>query len=270
MNLRLMHRYFNGIFFLIVCLACANGSGHQNTPPVVEVHTDSLTDNIERRNRLNRDSLYSQLIDKLETKTHYAPVIRFLLDSLVPQYNEYEYARFSDFCLAGPRDYLTQMKLNGLTLVTLDEDAVECLHYFLLNPSDSIVWHHSVDVLRTSIQDRTFRDWDGDGEKEIVEHRQNIVSGFVGTTEYVFSVEEKRLKLLFYIELSVENYINADSQGFGHLTRRDYKGIGKGMFYITQRESKCDKEGKPHGKISTTHYTISSDSLIKIYSNNEN
>lgn len=269
MNLQtMMHRYYNIIFFLLVCSACGNGNVSRNS--TIGTSTPSVADSTACMITLNRDSLYTSLMGKLDIGTHYAPVIRFLVDSLITQYNGYEDLFVSEFCLPEPHRYLTQMELDGLRLVTLREGSLGWLHYFLINPSDSIVWHHSVCVLRTGILDRTFRDWDGDGKKEIVEHRKNIVSGFVGTNEYVFSIEENRLKLLFCIELSLENYVGADSLGFGHLTRRSYKHIGKGLFDIVQQESRCDEEGKPHGKISPKYYTISADSLVKMYDNNEN
>lgn len=265
MNSRTMIlRYFNVIFLLMMCSACGNSTGSRGGTSVVHLSAPSVANTAERRIVFQRDSLYAGLMAKPGMDIYYAPVIRFLLDSLVPRYNEYEYPLFSSDFLPKPADYLTRMELDGLTLVTLNETTANSLHYFLLSPSGSIVWHHSTDVYRTRILGCEFRDWDGDGKKEIVERRQNIVSGFVGTYEYVFSAGKNRLRLLFCIELSLENYIGADSLG-GYLTRRNYKRAGNGLFCITQRESRCDSEGKPRGKVSVTRYTISADSLIKMY-----
>ena len=270
MNSRAMIlRYFNVIFLLMVCSACGNCTGRRGGTSMADLSALPVADTAERGIVFRRDSLYARLMAKPGMETGYAPVIRFLLDSLVPRYNEYEYPLFSSDFLPKPGNYLTRMELDGLTLVTLNETVANSLHYFLLSPSGSIVWHHSTDVYRTRIPGREFRDWDGDGKKETVERRENIVSGFVGTYEYVFSVGENRLRLLFCIELSLENYIGADSLG-GHLTRRDYKRLGNGLFCITQRESRCNGEGKPRGKVSVTRYTISADSLIRMYKDHEN
>lgn len=265
MNSRTMiFRYFNVIFLLMMCSACGNSTGSRGGTSVAHLSAPPVADTAEHRIVFQRDSLYDGLMAKPGMDIYYAPVIRFLLDSLVSRYNEYEYPLFSSDFLPKPADYLTRMELDGLTLVTLNETAANSLHYFLLSPSGSIVWHHSTDVYRTRILGREFRDWNGDGKKEIVERRQNIVNGFAGTYEYVFSVGENRLRLLFCIELSLENYTGADSLG-GYLTTRSYKRAGNGLFCITQRESRCDGEGKPRGKVSVTRYTISADSLIKIY-----
>lgn len=266
-GVRLMIRWLS----LICWICCSCGNSTRSGTSVTDVSTAPvMRDSTVYRLVSDRDSLYAGMIGKLETETYYVPVIRFLVDSLVPQYNSYEYDYRSDYIFTDPLRYLTRTELDrGRTLVTLAEDDNGCFHYFLLDTFGSIIWHRFSDTYRTRILGRKFCDWDVDGRKEIVERRENIVSGFVSTREYVFSVDTDGLKLRFCIELSSANYIGADSFG-GYLTRRNYEHLGNGLYRITQRESRCDEESNPHGEVSITRYTISPDSLIILYDGGEN
>ena len=250
----------------VICCVCSCGNESRRVPTTSTTGPLVAVDSTAYGSVFNCDSLYIDMIGKLEANTYYVPVIRFLIDSLVPQYNKYEYDSRSGYIFADPLRYLTRTELDGgRSLVTLAEDDRGSFHYFLLDRSDSIIWHCFSDTYRTRIVERKFCDWNSDGSKEIVERRENIVNGFVSTQEYVFSVEADQLKPLFCLELSLVNYIGADSLG-GYLTRRRYEHLGNGLYRITQQESRCDNEGTPNGEITVTTYTLSADSVMNMES----
>lgn len=259
------------VWFGAICWICCSCSGKTpNAVPDTNFSVPAITiDSTACGPVYDLDSLHTVLVGKLGPETRYVPIIRFLVDSLVPQYNFYQFDSHSKYLFAEPLRYMTWMKLDeGRSLVTLTEDNSGESYYFLLDVSNSIVWHQFFNLYRTRILKREFRDWEGNGKKEVVEVRENIVSGFVGTKEYVFSVGENGLELRFCIALSEASYIGADSSG-GYLTRRSYKRLGSGLYHITERKSLCDEEGKPHGEVSITQYTISADSLITLYDDRE-
>lgn len=236
------------VVFLVAFSVCRNG-----------------TQRSECDSTLDKDSLYMALIHKLGPDAEYRSVLRFLVDSIIPRYNRYELAARSGSILADPGKYLTKISLDSLSLVTMAESDDGDFHYFLLDDSDSIVYHQFSDTYHTTILERTCRDWNGDGAMEIVERRRYIISGFESLSEFVYTIKENRLNLLFCIALSEKNSLR-DEDGSGRLTTRSYKRINDSLFYITRRESRCDidqEESKPCGKVSTTHYTISADSLIR-------
>lgn len=260
------------VWFGAICWACcACGSGTRSGVPSTDISAlETAIDSAVCGPVYDRDSLYAVLIGKLGAERRYTSVIRFLADSLVPQYNFYEFDNRSECLFAEPLRYLTRTELDaGRSLVTLAEDDRGEFHYLLLDASDSIVWHRFSDTQRTRILKREFRDWDADGKKEIVELRENTVSGFVTTKEYVFSVGEKGLMLQFCIELSGASWIGADSLG-GYLTRRSYRFLDNGLYRITERKSRCDDEGNPQGTVSVVRYTLPADSLLVRYGDWEN
>lgn len=272
MNLKRKRRiWVKFVWFGVICWTCYScGGGIRNRIPAADFPTPvAAIDSSACGPVYDLDSLYTVLIGKLGSETRYLPIIRFLVDSLVPQYNFYQFDNHSKYLFAEPLRYLTWMKLDeGRSLITLTEDNSGESYYFFLDASNSIVWHHFFNLYRTRILKREFRDWDGDGKKEIVEVRENIVSGFVGTKEYVFTVGEEGLELRFCIALSEADYIGSDSLG-DYLTRRSYKRLGHRLYRITERKSRCDDEGKPHGEVSIARYTISADSLIILYNGGE-
>ncbi|MCP9612724.1 hypothetical protein [Coprobacter tertius] len=223
--------------------------------------------------RFDRDSLFSSLINKIDSVKEFIPVIHFYVDSIVPQYSQWEYNMFSDYILTHPNKYLTKMKLDSLTLVTLAESDDGYFHYFLLDRCDSIIYHKFSDTYHTIILNRRYKDWNDDGENEIVEHRLYIGQNWTTTSEFVFSLKNDKLNLIFCIELSEENCVSSDPQGYGRLITRQYRKKGNGLYYITQLERRCNcstPETKPDKVLSVTHYTISTNDLIKRYGNNTN
>lgn len=235
------------VFFLFASSACRNNTQRNEC----DISVDG-------------DSLYTSLIDKLGPDPEYRSVVRFLVDSIVPQYNRYELEASSGYIFADPGKYLTKMEMDSLTLVTMAETDNGYFHYFLLDSSDSIVDHKFSDTWHTTVLERTLRDWNGDGAMEVVERRRYVIQGLESISEFVYTVKNNRWNLLFCIVLSERSSLR-DIQGFGHLTTRSYKRINDSLFYITHCESKCnldEAEPKPCGTVSTTHYTISADSLI--------
>lgn len=94
--------------------------------------------------------------------------------------------------------------------------------------------------------------------------RENIVSGFVGIKEYVFTIRKEKLRLLFCIELSGTSYLGTDSLSV-YLTRRSYQRLDNGLYRITECKSPTCDRNNPQGKTSIIRYTISADSLINQY-----
>lgn len=272
LNLNRKHRIrLVSVWFGAICLTCCScGGGFRSGVSTTTVPSPVVAiDSAVSCPIFDRDSLYAVLVARLGAETHYAPVIRFLVDSLVPQYNFYELENHSEYLFAEPLRFLTRMELDeGRSLVTLTEGASGESHYLLLDASDLIVSHQYLDLYRTLILKREFKDWDGDGKKEIVEVRENIVSGFVGTKEYVFSIGEKGLELRFCIALSEANF-GIDSLG-GYLTLRSYERLGSELYRIIEQKSRCDEDGNSRGERSIAQYTISADSLITLYDGGEN
>lgn len=272
MNLKRKRRtWLPPVWFGVVCWACCScGGGPRSRGPAADVPAPATAiDSAVSGPVYDRDSLYTALVGKLGLETRYTPAIRFLVDSLVPQYNFYEFDYRSKHLFAEPLQYLTQTELDeGRSLLTLAENDGGAFHYLLLDASDSIIWHRFSNTERTRILKREFRDWDHDGKKEIVEVRENIVSGFVGIKEYLFSIGEAGLVLRFCIALSEASWVGADSSG-GYLTRRSYERLNSGLYRITERKSRCDNEENSNGEVSIIHYTISADSLITLYADME-
>lgn len=263
-----MNRYLSSLAgLLIVIIACGNTNmkGWRNTTMIAsEMDADSVPCKIA----FNSDSLYVDLVGKVGADAKYISVMRFLVDSIVPSYNRYQCAAYSNHILDNPLKYLTQTKLDSMTLVTMAEGDKGCFYYFLLDRHDSIVCHQFSDTYHTIVLDRTFRDWNNDGEKEIVERRQYVGQLWSSISEFVLYVEDNKLRIMFCINLSEENCITVDSMGLGSLTTRQYQATKDGLFHVTERASRCncDKyEAKPKGKVSTMYYTISADYLIKTY-----
>ena len=267
MYLPMINRFLSLVTIVLALCACSN-------PKEAKVHSESTTDepiDTEANDKpsFNRDSLYADIIGKLKHEPAYLPVIRYLVDSIALLSNKYEYETLTNYLFTAPHKYVTKMSIDSMTLVTMAADDNGEFHYFLLNSRDSIVFHRFSDTYHTIILNRSFRDWNNDGKKEIVEHRQYIGQRWLSTSEFVFSADNNKLQLLFCINLSEENCLSGDS--IGYLTTRSYQKTAQGLFYITQNKTYCncnESESQPKGRRSTTHYTISADSLIKTYGNN--
>jgi hypothetical protein len=219
-----------------------------------------------------KDSLYTDLITKVNNDSVYVPVMGFIADSIASDILRFHCLEDESF-FNQPLEHLKKIKINHLTLVIADFDVLMGVYYFIINQHNQLVDKVYFTTCRETVINQKVYDWNGDGNDELVEIREYHGQMFVSLTEVVYSLSNDSLHLIFSIETSELNCsTSAGEYRYGSLIQRKYQKKGKGIFIISEIEGRinCDhfyqfyqKNKKPSKITGRKQYEMTTQELLE-------
>jgi len=219
-----------------------------------------------------KDSLYLDLIGKVNNDSIYIPVIRSIIDSLTVKNTHFGDTLFSDYFTNNynfeqPLKYLKKIKINNYTLVIADFPYGETLDYYILNQNNKItdwIWFSSY---HESVKSRKIYDWNGDGKNELVEVRDYGGQIFEVYTDVVYSIINDSLKLTFALTTRETNCTATGSSNIGSFVTRKYKYKGNGIYLISETggDNDCNKSSffAPIKTLTRKEYKMNINEILK-------
>jgi len=216
-----------------------------NRNPSIEYATSNdslLLDSVKHLNpQLRNDSIYADLILKIDRESAYIPIMGYVVDTIIPKYYMTDYCHVGDESFfKKPLHYLTKIAINDQTLVIAEFGVIRQRYYFLLNKEYQITDHIAFSSYRESIDKRKIYDWNRDGSKDIIEQRNYCGQLFSSTTEVVFSTINGVIERIFSLETEEINCTTLDEYGRGSVLHRAYKQKKTDVFRITERSGYID------------------------------
>ena len=243
----------NNIVFIAVCsfvfLSCLEQTSKYNSEPINPENTE-----IDSIFLLKKDSLYAELINKVNNDSIYEPVIRFIINELNPtntHFNDIPFKESDYFTnerfFEEPLKYLKKMKINNYILVIVHYSYPDGLGYFIIDQNNEVADYVYFSGDRERVGNRKIYDWDNDGNDELVEVREYHGQLFEESTDVVYSVINGSIKLIFSITTREINCLTTDDHGMGRILLRKYKSKGNGIYLISETEglANCYNESYP-------------------------
>lgn len=291
------------MYWLLCFLVLALGAGCSGAPNVMDAqtgvrrlnceisrHVDSLLaerDSVYRALRVQkrRDSLYRCALAQLTARPNiYPSLLRYWADSIIDAESLLSDCLIDyDRDVLGPTEYYKEVifpanewhkprsyDLDTLELVTgwltFMFDKYNHDYFFLLDGNKQIVDVEDFFVgSRGHILAQRFADFDGDGRKELFVKFYHFEQNFSCVYDYLFTVENNRLKMKFAL------IVSSDDDLFHIKQRSQYKYIGRNRYAITTQLEKSQFNDQNTSKIvyrADSSYVLFSDELVRRYEQN--
>lgn len=212
----------------------------QMVPEIDSFAQDKICDTILLQQK--RDSIYAALIDKINGDSVYIPVIKHVVDYVIPWWHMEDYNLVADDpFFDNPLYWLTKTAVDDNTLITAGFSTLQCMCYFLQNEEHRITGIMECNSYREYIDQRKVYDWNTDGKQEIVEKRSRYEKeGLLVTTESVYSVINGVFVPVFVLRIQEVNCAQYDENGYGKIVKRTYERIKPDVFRITEISGRVD------------------------------
>lgn len=256
---------------LMLCILFWSCSCFNRNPSIeYAASNDSLLlDSVKHLNpQLRNDSIYADLILKIDRESAYIPIMGYVVDTIIPKYYMTDYCHVGDESFfKKPLHYLTKIAINDQTLVIAEFGVIRQRYYFLLNKEYQITDHIAFTSYRECIDKRKIYDWNRDGSKDIIEQRNYCGQLFSSTTEVVFSTINGVIERIFSLETEEINCVTLDEYGRGSVLRRAYKKKQPGLFRITEISGYIDGRADYYSDViilspTTRYYDMTTQELL--------
>ena len=215
-----------------------------------------------------KDSLYKDLVVKVNNDSIYVPVIKYIIDRIDSDSPEFFDDFENEYLFRIPLKYLKKIKINNYTLVVADFSCsyVRKLGYFVVNKKNEVVDHLYSLTYREIIDNRKVYDRNHDGNDELVEVRHYIHQMFETYTDVVYSIANDSIKLIFSVTTDEINCATVDDHNRGWFLSRKYTKKGNETYLITETEGYCDCDHyKPVKTVKRKQYQMNIQELLNEY-----